>query len=405
MNRVWIVASYEFMSNLRKPSFLFALFGLPLLMGGLFAIVALVSVLAVSSGEVREDAIGYVNSVGLAINAPSVPEGWQAFDSEEAARAAFDAGSIDGYFLLNQRFMRTGQLPFYVRGSTSADLDDRVEAFIMAALAGSAQSELPAERLEQPVRLNLFLLNTQRFLTPISLAVLLFVPVLFMIVFMMGMQFSSSFLMSGIVEEKTNRVIELLLTTLTPGQLLSGKILGLGALALLQLLVWVLIGLVAYLLTQNLEAMEGFSLPLDVAVAALVYFILTYFFYGSLLAGVGAIVDSEEESRQYAGILSFGLVIPLFFLATFLADPSGPIPSLLSYIPFTAAMAASIRMIFGAITPSELLASMGILLVSTLFVIWASARVFRLGILMTGKRVTLREVVQVLRSSNAGGRA
>lgn len=405
MNRVWIVASYEFMSNIRKPSFLFALFGLPLIMGGIFAIVALVSVMAATSGEVREDAIGYVDSVSLTANVPSVPEGWQAFDTEEAARAAFDAGTIDGYFLLNQRFMRTGQLAFYVRGSTSVDLDDMVEAFVISALVSNTQSELPAERLEEPVQLNLFLLNTQRFLTPVSLAVLLFVPVILMVVFMMGMQFSSSFLMSGIVEEKTNRVIELLLTTLTPGQLLSGKILGLGALALLQLLVWVVIGLVAYLLTQNLEAMEGFSVPVDVVVIALVYFVLTYFFYGSLLAGIGAIVDSEEESRQYAGIISFGLVIPLFFLVTFLADPSGPIPSLLSYIPFTAAMSVSIRVIFGAITLPELLASMGVLLVSTLFVIWASARVFRFGILMTGKRVTLREVVQVLRSSNAGGRA
>ncbi|MFQ3672070.1 MAG: ABC transporter permease, partial [Aggregatilineales bacterium] len=290
MNRVWVVASYEFMSNIRKPSFLFALFGLPLLMGGLFAIIALVSVIAATSGEVREDAIGYVDSANLTANVPSVPEGWQAFESEEAARAAVDAGTIDGYFLLDQRFLRTGQLAFYVRGSTSVDLDDMVEAFIVSALVSNTQSELPAERLEEPVRLNLFLLNTQRFLTPVSMAVLLFVPVIFMVVFMMGMQFSSSFLMSGIVEEKTNRVIELLLTTLTPGQLLSGKILGLGALALLQLLVWIVIGVVAYLLTQNLEALEGFSLPIDVVVIALVYFILTYFFYGSLLAGIGAVV-------------------------------------------------------------------------------------------------------------------
>ncbi|MFQ3672696.1 MAG: ABC transporter permease, partial [Aggregatilineales bacterium] len=116
-------------------------------------------------------------------------------------------------------------------------------------------------------------------------------------------------------------------------------------------------------------------------------------------------VDSEEESRQYAGIISLALVIPLFFLVTFLADPSGPIPTVLSYVPFTAAMSVTIRVVFGAITPIEVLASMGILFASTLLVIWASARIFRFGILMTGKRVTLREVAQVLRSSNAGGRA
>lgn len=253
--------------------------------------------------------------------------------------------------------------------------------------------------------MNLFLLNTGRFLTPKSLIVLLLVPIVFIVVCVMGMQFSSSFLMSSIVEEKTNRVIELLLTTLTPVQLLSGKIIGLGALTLVQVLIWTMIALVAYLLTQNLEAMQDFSLPLDVLLVALVYFVLTYFFYGSLLTGVGAVVDSEEESRQYAGIVSLPLFVPLFFLFNFFSNPSGPIPTLLSYIPFTAAMSVSIRMVFGAITLPELLASMSVLLVSTLVVIWASARVFRFGILMTGKRVTLREVAQVLRSVNSGDRA
>ncbi len=405
MNRVWIVASYEFMSNIRKPSFLFALFGLPLMMGGIFAIVTLVSTIAINSGEVRADAIGYVDVVPLTANLTNVPEGWQAFDTEEAARAAYDAGAIDGYFLLNQRFMRTGQLAFYARGSTSIELDDMIESFVMSALVSNTQSDLPAERLEEPVNLNLFLLNTGRFLTPTSLIVLLLVPIMFIVVFLTGIQLGSSFLMSSIIEEKTNRLIELLLTTLTPEQLLSGKIIGLGALALVQLLIWTMIALVAYLLTQNLEAMQDFSLPLDVLLVAFVYFVLTYFFYSSLLTGIGAVVDSEEESRQYAGIVSLALFVPLFFLFSFLSDPSGPIPTLLSYIPFTAAMSVSIRVVFGAITLPELLASMGVLLVSTLVVIWASARVFRFGILMTGKRVTLREVAQVLRSVNSGDRA
>lgn len=397
MKQLWIVASYEFMTNVKKRSFLFALFGLPAMMIVIFAVVAFVTVAAINSGEVREDAIGYVDTTGILADARNVPDGWQAYASEKDVTQAYEDKTIDGWFVTDARFMTSGNITLSTRGSISKDLSDAIETFITDNIVARTDSTLPAERLENPVTLNIVLTNTGRELTETGLLVLLLIPVIFMIVFMMGLQISSSFLMSGVVEEKSNRVIEMLITSVTPYQLLGGKLIGLGALALIQLAVWLGFSIIAYLLTQNTEAVQGFVLPWDVIALAVVYFVLTYFFYGSLLAGIGVLVESEQESRQYASMVSLALVVPIFAINTFLTDPAGPIPTLLSYIPFTAGLAICIRAVFGAVTAAEVAISVTIMVISTLFIVWASAKVFRWALLLYGKKFSPRDIWRVIR--------
>ncbi len=399
MSRFWIVASYEFFTNVKKRSFLFTLFGLPIFMGVIFAVVTFVTVAAIGSGEVREDAIGYVDEVGTLSEAQGLPEGWQAYPTVEMAADAVTAGTIDAYFVYNDAFQRGANLDLYSKGTISEGVKDNVEAFIVTNVALKTDSDIPAARLEDPVTMNIFLTSTGRALSQAGFLVLLFIPIIFMVIFMMGMQVGSSFLMSGIVEEKSNRVIELLITTVRPTELLGGKIIGLGALALLQLVVWLSISVIIFLLTRNTDALRGFVMPWDVIAMACVYFVLTYFFYGALLAGVGALVDGEQESRQYAGIVSLALVIPIFFLSAFLQDSNSTIPVILSYVPFTSGLAMCIRAAFGAVGIGEILLSMGIMLVSTIFVVWVSAKVFKWALLMYGKKASPRELWRVIRGN------
>lgn len=403
MNRLWIVASYEFWTNIRKRSFLFALFGLPLMMMLIFGVVAFVTATAINSGEVRENAIGYVDTSGILADEQDVPEGWQRYATLEVAQQAYTDGTIDAYFVTDARFLQTGNLTLSTRGTISEDVRDTLETFITEAIVASTDSALPTTLLENPAEMTIVLTNTGRILTPSGFLVLLFIPIIFMVVFMMGLQISSSFLMSGVVEEKSNRVIELLITSVSPYQLLGGKLIGLGILALIQLGVWLGVGVIAYLLTQNTEALRDFVMPWDVIGMAVVYFVLTYFFYGSLLAGIGALVDSEQESRQYAGIISLALIVPIFALSAFLSDPSGTVPTVLSYIPFTSGLSMCIRAVFGAVTASEILLSMTIMVVSTLFVVWASAKVFKWALLLYGKKFSPRDIWRVVRGRTEMG--
>ncbi len=397
MNPTLIVAQHEFVSNVKKPSFLFALFGLPLIMAGIFGIVAFANALAVQSGDIQGERIGYVDETGLL--SPSVDfAAFLPYQSQEAATKALENGDIELYVVFTPRYAFTGKVSLYARSSVPTAVEREVERFIKARLAASADSDLRAELLEKPVNMIVYLQDSGRRLSSNVILALLIIPILFVTLFIMALQFSSAFLMSSIVEEKTNRLMEILLTSLTTTQLLAGKVLGLGLIGLLQVVVWVMIGFVVLLLGRNLEGLEDLSIPPDLLFTALIYFLISYFLYGGLLAGIGALVDSEQESRQYAGVISFVVVIPLFFVGLFMSEPDSTLPVVLSFVPFTSGMAMLLRMAFGIVPMWQLALSIGLALVTTLFIVWAAAKLFRWGVLLYGKRVTLREIWQVLRS-------
>jgi ABC-2 type transport system permease protein len=399
MNRRWIVASHEFWSNFRKPSFLFGVFGVPFLMGGLILLVSFVAAAASGGGEVDPDKVAYVDEVGILADAIDKPEAWQVFDSQDSARAALDARTIEGYFVVNADYMQSGTLAMYSIGTVNEDIQDDIEDFVKTNIAQQTDSAFSNEQLVDPVELNIVLQTTGREMTQEGFLLMFLTPIVFMTVFMVSLQISSAYLMSSVSEEKTNRVMEILITTLTPNELLSGKIIGLGGLALFQISVWIVFSATGFLLSRNIEGLQNIDIPWDMFFVALVYFLITYFMYGSLLAGVGAITDSEQESRQIAGLLSFVIVIPLFFVSQFLENASGTIPTLLSYFPFTSGMSMLLRVAFTPVTPLEIIGSLSILIVTTMFIVWASAKVFHWSILMYGKRASLREVLRVVRGN------
>jgi ABC-2 type transport system permease protein len=202
-----------------------------------------------------------------------------------------------------------------------------------------------------------------------------------------------------VVEEKSNRIMEILVTTVTPFQLLIGKIVGLGAIGLLQLAIWIGAGLVVAGINRDAPLVQGLVIPPDLVVVALVYFVLSYFLQASLMAGIGAVAGGEQESRQIAGILSLIFLLPYFFMVSFISDPGGFIPTLFTYIPFTAPVAVIARMAFSTVPLEQIMLSMGILFITSLLIAWASARIFRWSLLMYGKRPSLRQLVGALRSS------
>lgn len=398
MKQILNVAHHEFFSNVRKPSFLFALFGLPALIGVIFGVVIFASSLAAQSGEISGDSIGYVDETGWLADSINRPESFSAIADTTQAEALLRDRTLEAYFVLTPRYAQSGNVALYANGNVSRTIEREIEAFIKANLVASTDSTLPAERLQDPVTMTIFLQDSGRSISSTALVVLFIIPMMFVMMFMMALQFSSSFLMSSIVEEKTNRIMEILITSMTPMELLTGKVLGLGLIGLLQVFVWVAIGAIGLVLGRTVEGLDELVIPPDLVMIALVYFLLNYFLYGGLLAGVGAIVDSEQESRQYAGFVSLLIVIPVFFISEFILNPNSGLAVALSIIPFTSGMAMLLRVAFGVVPAWQLALSFGLTLATTLLIIWASAKVFRWGILLYGKRITPLEIWRVIRS-------
>lgn len=214
--------------------------------------------------------------------------------------------------------------------------------------------------------------------------------------------------MSSVVEEKTSRIVEVLVSSLRPFELLSGKILGVGAVGLFQFLIWGVFAallldqraLVLRLLGVPPLAAASISLPtVSAATIAvfLTFFLLGYFLYAAMFAAVGAMTNSDAEARQAANVVVMFLVLPSLLMIGILNDPGGTMAVRLSLIPFCAPIAMPVRWAAGEVPMGEVVASIGILIATLFAITWVAARIYRVGILMYGKRPGLRELVRWVR--------
>jgi ABC-2 type transport system permease protein len=402
VSKTWLVAKREFLTNVRRRSFLFAAFGAPL-----FSIVIMYVVFAITvqSFDNTEGIglIGYVDESGVLETAIDQPEDFRQYEDETAARAALDASQIDGYFAVPSNYSDTGTINLYMRSSGAPEgLYDQIDTFMIANIGRDVDAER-LERLQNPVNTQILTLDNGRLIRDSGIAGLFLTPIIFVMVFMLASQTSSGYLMSSVVEEKGNRIMEILITSITPMQLLVGKIIGLGGLGLLQLVIWIVSGALVLQVGQGTEFFSGVYIPADMLVLGLVYFLITFFLLASLMAGVGAVAGGEQESRQFASIFSLLLFLPFFFLFNLLTDPNGTISTILTLLPFTSPVTTIFRMAFGTVPAWQLIVSLIIQLATTLLVMWAAARVFRWSLLMYGKRPSLRELFRIIRKPSGMG--
>jgi len=211
---------------------------------------------------------------------------------------------------------------------------------------------------------------------------------------------TSSFMMENVVEEKETRMVEMITTSITPLELLGGKILGLGALGLLQIVTWVLAGGAIIAIRQDVAQMlSGVHYPAWLLALAILYLFLGYILYGGLLSAIGASSTSMQEAQPIAGLFSLIAVAPLFVLAQFLENPNGIWPTFLSLLPFTAPTAMMIRLVLGQVPWWQLAVSLGLLVATVVVVVWLAAWVFRIGLLMTGQRLSPQGLFHAIRQN------
>jgi ABC-2 type transport system permease protein len=209
-------------------------------------------------------------------------------------------------------------------------------------------------------------------------------------------------IMSGVLEEKTTRVAEVVMSSVPTDTLLAGKVLGVGAVGLTQQIIWIVSTYVLLKLRAPIMAKLGapatsFTLP-DISLGAgiifLLFFLFGFIFYSSLFAAVGSSVNSESEARQAASPLMIMIISTAVFIQPVLLNPTGTTARVLSLVPFSSPIIMPIRMAVIGIPPLELAASLGFLAIGCLVALWLASRIYRVGLLMYGKRPTIKEMAR-----------
>src|SRR6184192_2780644 len=212
--------------------------------------------------------------------------------------------------------------------------------------------------------------------------------------------------MSSVLEEKTTRIVEVLVSSLRPFQLLLGKVLGVGSVSIFQFLIWGVAGRLLLARRAPLAAGEAadelFQMPHVTGATFAVfmaYFLGGFFLYSAMFAAVGAMSSTEQEARQAQQPVAWMLVLSFISMFAMLNDPGSTLAVTLSLIPFSSPVAMPVRWAAGNLPASELALSLAILVAGIVAVTWIAARIYRVGILMTGKRPNLKELVRWVRSA------
>lgn len=420
MNKAWLIMVNEISSQVTRSSYLLVTFGLPLLA----ALVVLgLSVIRGRAAPVGEElakpagddfvAQGYVDQAGLLQALPDdLPAGvLMPYADEAGAQAALSAGEIEGYYLIPADYLRSGKLIF-VSPEASRRTDTGQAwmvrwALLVNLLGGDTRL---AERVWRPAEM------TERvYQAPAGKAtgsddaclqpgsqcysnpIVRYLPLGITVVFFVFLTSTSGLLLNSISKEKQGRIMELLITSIHPRQLLTGKILGLGLTGLLQIAIWIGGGLLLLTLAgRSLRLPLGFELPAGLLAWTVLYFLLGYGLYASLMAGAGALTADYKEANQIAWVISLPLLIG-YVLAIFLAQaPNDPLPVALSILPLTAPVIMVLRLGAGGVPWWQLLLSLSLLAGTTVVSVRAIARMFRAQALLSGQPFGLRRYARAL---------
>jgi ABC-2 type transport system permease protein len=211
--------------------------------------------------------------------------------------------------------------------------------------------------------------------------------------------------MRSVVQEKTSRVMELMVATVKPRSLMTGKILGVGTAGLVQFGVWLIMGALTLAYRDQILGLLGTSargeappaLAFGEVVIALLFFLVGYFFYAAMYAAVGAMVSSEQDTQQVQMPIMLVLLVGFAFVQTVSGDPRGSSAVIVTMLPFWSALLMPMRYLLGGATVGEVAISLAILVVSTVLIARAAAKIYRVGVLMYGKRPGLQELIRWLR--------
>lgn len=411
--RAWTIAVHEYLTSVRQFGFIFFTL-LPPVLGAIALVIA-----AFFSGQMSHffasqvapmtRPTGVVDQSGLfGTIPPQYADKLTAYPDEAAARQALTDEVIGAYVVIPSDYVASGKVTAYGKeggffNSVSLADNGTLAPFLVNGLLAGKVDAATAKRASAPVDVTPISLDARGQPTTgtsvFSVVSGFIIPYVLSIFLVIAIFVSSSYLLRSVSEEKETRVIEIVLSSVSASELLAGKVVGLGALGLTQLGVWLIS---AFAFTGGAGALIAGAVvalnPLVFLLAAL-YFLLGYLMYGTLMAAAGSLGTSMRESQQMAGLFSFMAAIPYMLNGFIWMNPNMPLARALSYFPLTAPTMMMLRLPLGSVPPLDIAISLAALIIAIPFCVWGGAKVFRTGLLMYGKRPSLKQIWRILREA------
>jgi ABC-2 type transport system permease protein len=403
MNKALLILRHEFGHTVKRRGFIVMTLIVPVIALILIGVVQLVSGTAQPTTEAMT--IGYVDELGGFEQYTSQGNVTLVrFDTANDATDALIKGGISEYFVIPQDYISAGVVNGYTlqkQLAASPAVTAAINNFLLYNLLAGKVPAGTIARIEAPLNLVTTRLTETGAVAPDQGGYgNLIIPFVFGLLLALSIIVSSTYLLQGLGEEKENRLIEILLSSVSARQLLTGKVLGIGAAGLVQVAFWVISA--PLLLSLASSSIGGFismiQLPANFVVLAVVYFILGYSLFAVISAAIGAISSGSREGQQLIGVFTLPLLIPLWFTSLIILLPDNPVWVFFAIFPLSAPVEVMIRLGVSAIPAWQLVTSVAVLVLTIIGVLLLTTRIFRTYLLMYGKRPSIGEVLRNLAS-------
>jgi ABC-2 type transport system permease protein len=411
MHNVWLIAKREYLERVTTKSFVIMTVLIPLLMGGGIFITAMVGMKSKSTAHIAivskdqqlatdlqaELATGKRSKMTVDVISPP------GSDTKTVLNKQLDDKALDAYLWITPASNANARPDFLYKTHSNADFvtKDTVGTALRTVLMrerlthqGMVAGDVDA--LMQPVDLDTATEGGNDASTAFYGAYVLFF-LMYFVIMLYGMNVARS-----IIEEKTSRIFEVLLATIKPEEMMAGKVIGVGSVGLTQVGIWLI---TAILLTSTslIAHFTGSDAHVTLSAAQivyfLVYFLLGYLLYSSIAAALGAMTNSEQELQQLNMFLVMPLAVCMFALGFVVTNPGGTVATVLSFVPFCTPLIMYLRLSMVPVPAWQIALSIAGMLVTIYAVLWIAARIYRVGILMYGKKPNLPEIMRWLRYS------
>lgn len=407
MKKMWLVLRNEIIFQVTRRSWVLLTLGLPLIVALIFFVPPLLrgdssgipSAAASNTSPTQLVLEGYVDHSGLVRLVPEDLKEWLLpYPDETSAGQALQSGTIAAYYVVPKDYVQSGDLIRIAPNFTAFEPEGQSWVMRWALLVNLLDGDVQlAQQVWNPMDLQVTALSnaTQR---DVGIGWTYWIPyatgmILYLVIIM-----SSSLLRSSMGDERKNRVLEILMLSVHPRQILTGKIIAVAIVGLLQTVIWAGTGYCLLRLAgQSVSLPADFQVPFSAVVWAAVFFLLGYAIYASLLAGLGALTGPNVPGSSSADfVMIWPLIIPIFFMSFLIQYPNGALAVILSLFPLTAPIAMLTRMAAGSVPWWQPPLAATLMAVTALFVLRAVASVFRAQILLSGQTFTVKHFLRLL---------
>jgi ABC-2 type transport system permease protein len=390
MRKIVLVTGHEFWRHVKRRGFIFSVLGLPflgtaLVAGAIFLIVAIsnqpVGIIDYSGQLLAPENYNAAGSFG----APLL-----AYEDEAIALVDLELGSLQGVVVVAADYLESGQVTIYHQGSYFDGFVSELQLYLRTSLLAGTETAVQSQLRRPPTPRHVSLTETAETSPPLVTYVL---PFGIGFIFILGIFTSAGYLIQAVVDEKENRTMEIMVTSMTPFQLISGKIIGLTGVGLLQIGIWcglLLVVVQAFLLTM--PDAPALTVPPLVALIVVGWFLPFYLLIATLMVAIGLSVTNMGEAQHSVSVLTLLTLVPTYLAMLVVLHPNSPMAVLFTLFPFSSPVTLLVRAQVTSVPLVQYVASWLLLLGTLLLAVWLASRLLHQGLLRYQQRLRWRSL-------------